>query len=181
MTYDKNGELVDKYYIGNYLNLFWGFEQMHLKGNNLYAYGISDNKTYFNKSSEESQASIVKLSLSFKIDVEISTGGKIEVDENLYKAGDKVTLKVKPEDGYVLGAIDGVEVSKVDDETYTFIMPAEDVTLTPKFVMNDAINNIDGPIPNSETGGFVVGMVSILLLVLVILLRYRKNNRIYKV
>lgn len=126
-------------------------------------------------------ASFFNYSILFDVLIETVNGGKIVIEDNSFKIGDKVTVKVKPEDGYVLGAIGGIEVSKVDDETYTFIMPAEDVTLTPKFVMDDAINNIDGPIPNPETGGFVGVMVSILLLVLVILLRYRKNNRFYKV
>lgn len=126
-------------------------------------------------------ASFFNYSILFDVLIETVNGGKIVIEDNSFKIGDKVTVKVKPEDGYVLGAIGGIEVSKVDDETYTFIMPSEDVTLTSKFVMDDAINNIDGPIPNPETGGFVGVMVSILLLVLVILLRYRKNNRIYKV
>lgn len=196
MTYNKTGKLVDKYYIGNYLNLFWGFEQMHLKGNNLYAYGISENKTYFNRSSEESQASIIKLSLSFKIDVESSIGGKIEIDKNLYKVGDKVIIKVNAKEGYVLGAIGGAKVEKINDETYTFIMPAEDIILKPEFIIDSTIKESDDPvslpdskndkeddslIKNPETGGNVSLVFGILLLFGIIIFKRIKNKRIYKI
>ena len=126
-------------------------------------------------------ASFFNYSILFDVLIETVNGGKIVIEDNSFKIGDKVTVKVKPEDGYVLGAIGGIEVSKVDDETYTFIMPAEDVTLTPKFVMDDAINNIDGPIPNPETGGFVGLMLLILILIGIIIFKCVKNKKFYKI
>lgn len=155
-----------------------------------------DNTINISGKNSASKSGFVRYSLLYDLDIADSNGGKVTIENDTYKEGEMVTIKVKPEDGYVLGAIGGIEVSKVDDETYTFIMPSSDVTLTPEFVMADAINKSEAPsdekseesVQNPETGGFVGVMVSIfgvivsiLILIGVLLFKHGKNRKIYKI
>ena len=65
------------------------------------------------------------------------TNGTVSVDPSSYTAGQTVTLIVDPADEYQLGTLtvnDGaVTVTKVDDTTYTFTMPAAEVTVNATF------------------------------------------------
>ena len=76
------------------------------------------------------------------VKVKASEGGTATADMTEAKAGDTVTVKVKPEAGHKLAA-DGVsvkdaadkkiDVTKVDETTYTFVMPEADANVSVKF------------------------------------------------
>ena len=76
------------------------------------------------------------------VKVKASEGGTATADMTEAKAGDTVTVKVKPEVGHKLAA-DGVsvkdatdkkvDVTKVDETTYTFVMPKADTNVNVKF------------------------------------------------
>ena len=62
--------------------------------------------------------------------------GEVTVSPEKVAEGDTVTVTVKPADGYELDELtvgDNVETTKGEDGTYTFTMPAEDVTVSATF------------------------------------------------
>ena len=68
------------------------------------------------------------------------SGGKVTASAASAKAGDKVTLTLTPDDGYQVTGVTvtdkngkDVPVTKNDDGTYSFTMPAAAVTVTPAF------------------------------------------------
>lgn len=96
---------------------------------------------------------------------------KIVVDESA-KYNELITIKALAKDGYKLDSISGIKVTKVDDETYTFVMPAQDLELTPVFIEIDDVKN-------PETGVFAptieIGVLAIIaLIVLKISKKYHK-------
>lgn len=88
-------------------------------------------------------AKAVAVSATFKyapknnITVNDSANGSVSADMQTATAGTTVTLTVTPADDYRLSAVtvnDGaVEVTKVNDTTYTFVMPDEEVTVNATF------------------------------------------------
>ena len=89
-------------------------------------------------------ATAVSVNATFRVavphDITVSdaiTGGTVEADLETATAGTTVTLTVAPADDYRLSAVtvnDGaVEVTKVNDTTYTFVMPDADVTVNATF------------------------------------------------
>lgn len=69
---------------------------------------------------------------TYNITYGTATGGSISGNATA-SYGSTVTVTVNADAGYELASISGVSATKVDDSTYTFTMPAEDVTLTPLF------------------------------------------------
>ena len=88
-------------------------------------------------------ASAVSVSATFKeatphkINIGASENGSVTADLSEATVGTTVTLTVTPADDYRLSAVtvnDGaVEVTKVNDTTYTFVMPDADVTVNATF------------------------------------------------
>ena len=72
-----------------------------------------------------------------KINIGASENGSVTADLSEATVGTTVTLTVTPADDYRLSAVtvnDGaVEVTKVNDTTYTFVMPDEEVTVNATF------------------------------------------------
>lgn len=86
--------------------------------------------------------------------------GTVTTSVSQAKSGDKVTITVKPSDGYKVDAVkvtdkDGKEISVTanGDGTYTYTMPAGAVTVTPGFVPADqtepASEPADEPAPDA--------------------------------
>ncbi len=80
------------------------------------------------------------VSIAGKVD-----GGKVTISPTRPTAGQTVTITIKPDKGYKLDKLtvkdsDGksVEVTKVNDDKYTFVMPKNKVTITPVFVKTEA-------------------------------------------
>lgn len=71
---------------------------------------------------------------SYAVKVNSATGGKVTANVSSAKKGDTVTLTVTPNDGYTPGkvSVSGAEVSG-SGNTYTFTMPAQDVTVSATF------------------------------------------------
>ena len=70
-----------------------------------------------------------------------TAGGKVTSSAASAKSGDKVTLTLTPDEGWQTAGVTvkdkngtNVPVTKNDDGTYTFTMPATAVTVTPEFV-----------------------------------------------
>ena len=91
--------------------------------------------------------------IDYSIDVATSNAasaseGKVETQNGLYEAqvGDLVTLVVTPEAGYHLdtltvtyaynGGTESLTLTKIAENTYTFVMPAIDVTVTATFALD---------------------------------------------
>lgn len=77
--------------------------------------------------------------VTYKVTVNESENGAVTVDPDKYTEGETVTLNIVPTGKYTLASLivsDGtneIQTTKVDDETYTFVMPAADVTVTATF------------------------------------------------
>ena len=87
------------------------------------------------------EATFVKEEGEYDIRVQRSTHGKVTVSPSQADKGDKVTITVKPDDGYVLDELvvtdedgDEVKLTKVSSTRYTFRMPAGDVKVKATFV-----------------------------------------------
>jgi hypothetical protein len=89
----------------------------------------------------------VELSAAFeKIPYSVITGaeyGTLESNRNTATIGETVTLTLAPQNDMchlgslsVRGGGENIETTRVNDSTYTFIMPAGDVTATALFVMD---------------------------------------------
>lgn len=72
------------------------------------------------------------------------TGGKVTVNPTRPTRGQTVTITVTPADGYKLDSLtvtdlkgNTIELTKVSDTKYTFVMPAGKVKITPVFVKID--------------------------------------------
>ena len=101
-------------------------------------YFQSDNNAY--AVSYNAEGKYLELALVYEVNVaEGITNGSITPDKASAAAGDTVTLTLKPSAGYEykVGSLkvnEGkVEVSKVNDTVYTFIMPSQDVTVKAEF------------------------------------------------
>jgi len=74
---------------------------------------------------------------TYEVSVSAGTGGKVTADAVNAIEGQKVTLKVTADSGYVfdswIKAPSSLAITKVDTNTYTFIMPAKDVSVTASF------------------------------------------------
>ena len=67
-------------------------------------------------------------------------GGKVTADVQEAKEGDTVTLSVIPDEGYSIGTVKANnDILTSTDSTYTFTMPAENVTVTADFFFTDGI------------------------------------------
>ena len=78
---------------------------------------------------------------SSDITVENSKHGEVTVNKDSAAKGDKVTITVKPDDGYVLDKLtvkdengDKIKVEEGTNGKYTFTMPEGDVSITAEFV-----------------------------------------------
>ncbi len=75
----------------------------------------------------------------YKVNVEKVTHGRVETETKRAAAGETVTLNIQSNGSYVLGTLTvlcgetEVETTCEDDWTYTFVMPAGDVTVTAVF------------------------------------------------
>ena len=77
---------------------------------------------------------------TYKVTVADSKNGKVTVPQKTYKAGEKVVLTATPDKGYKLDTISAttkegkeIKLQKQKDGTYTFEMPANDVTIKASF------------------------------------------------
>ena len=78
------------------------------------------------------------------------TEGTVKANTEKAKAGDTVTVAITPNDGYQfleLTAADkngkAIQIERVDENTYRFVMPASDVSLSPKFEKTEPVENND--------------------------------------
>ena len=86
------------------------------------------------------------------------TGGKVTVTPTRPTRGQTVTITVTPADGYKLDALtvtdlkgNTIELTKVSDSKYTFVMPAGKVKVNPVFVKIDGSDKKD----DNQPGGNV--------------------------
>lgn len=83
-------------------------------------------------------------SSSSRVTVASTTHGLVTVSPDNPKTGDTVTITVRPDDGYVLDTLtvtnasgQEVELTKVNDTRYTFVMPSSKVTVKATFVAEE--------------------------------------------
>ena len=90
---------------------------------------MSDGTAYATLTIEEPAAS------GYSITVNTAENGTVTADKDEAAEGETVTLTVTPSAEYKLQTLTvaGAEVTKVDDTTYTFVMPASDVTVSAVF------------------------------------------------
>ncbi|PWJ67776.1 CUB domain-containing protein [Fibrobacter sp. UWB15] len=148
---DKNANIVRNQITGTA-----SVETVRSSGRNLTLFFYSDVSTV--KDGLDLTVSLVRLT----IDVAEVTGGIMTSDKNFASPGEIVSLTASAEDGYLF---DGVSVededgnaialdkdihwySNVAEKVITFSMPANSVTVTPKF---SAINDLYVKVPTSGT------------------------------
>ena len=148
---DKNANIVRNQITGTA-----SVETVRSSGRNLTLFFYSDVSTV--KDGLDLTVSLVRLT----IDVAEVTGGVMTSDKDFASPGDIVSLTASAEDGYLF---DGVSVededgnaialdkdihwySNVAEKVITFSMPANSVTVTPKF---SAINDLYVKVPTSGT------------------------------
>lgn len=71
------------------------------------------------------------------VTVQPTTGGKLTVSPEKATAGTTVTVTVTPDEGYILESLtgsNGLELTKISETQYTFVMPKNSVALTAQFV-----------------------------------------------
>lgn len=83
-------------------------------------------------------------SSSSRVTVASTTHGRVTVSPDNPKTGDTVTITVRPDNGYVLDTLTvtnasgkEVELTKVNDTRYTFVMPNSKVTVKATFVAEE--------------------------------------------
>lgn len=81
----------------------------------------------------EEQDGLYYVGTKHDINLTSVTGGVITSSLAQAINGEIVTITVTPATGYQLNTMTGVTFTKVNDTTYTFVMPNEDVTLVPEF------------------------------------------------
>ncbi len=77
---------------------------------------------------------------SNKVSVVSSSNGSVTMTPKTPKKGDTVTVTAKPDEGYALNTLKvadssgkAIDVTKLNDNEFTFVMPTGDVTVTPVF------------------------------------------------
>ena len=115
---DTYQDLIDK---ENNLDLVW------YKDNEIVAYGNTYTPT-------EDATLTAKMETVYTIEAkaEPEDAGTITVSQPMAKEGEKISFTVTANEGYELASITGVEYTK-EDNTYTFTMPASNVTITATF------------------------------------------------
>ena len=91
----------------------------------------------------------------FDVTVAKTENGTVAVDKTSADEGDEVTVTVTPADGYVLESltVDGQKVT-VENGSYTFAMPAKNVSIAAKFV------SVAGPAYSVTIGSMTNGTVT---------------------
>jgi uncharacterized repeat protein (TIGR02543 family) len=88
------------------------------------------DKTYYAKWTEN----------SYTISVNTPENGSVNLSKITAKMGEKITVTVTPSDGYKLASLTvNGETVVVTDNSYTFTMPAENVTIVATFVTNETV------------------------------------------
>lgn len=95
---------------------------------------LENDKTfeYYNIQAEAT----IHLVEKYDIIVNQTTNGTITADESMSRINHTITLTVSPDNGYKLKSIattPTVEITKVNDTTYTFIMPDEAISIDAEF------------------------------------------------
>lgn len=110
-------------------------------GNDLRWFG-EDGTIYESGFSMPAKDLVLTEETGYSIKIENVEHGTISIvpDQTLYKAGTPITVTVKADEGYQFKSLEckttanvAVEVSKQDDETYTFTMPTANVAITAMF------------------------------------------------
>ncbi len=93
---------------------------------------------------------------SVSVDKDIEHG-QVSVTPKSSAAGKKVTVKVTPDEGYVLDELivtdkngDEIPLTKVDENTYTFTMPKSNVTVSATFVESSGFIGSFTDVPSNE-------------------------------
>ena len=102
-----------------------------------------------NKASSSGSASLLT-QYTIKIASDKEAEGTVTANTEKAKKGDVVTVAVTPNEGYQLLELTAanqngkaIQVERIEENTYRFVMPASEVTLTPKFEKTDHNNHTD--------------------------------------
>lgn len=117
---------------------------------------------YIAVGNNSNSAHIAKLGFYNNINSSSSENGTYEVDKTKATQNEIVTITLRPSNNYKLKSIIGVETTKVNDTTYKFKMPDNDVTLSVDFELIDEKNDKD---ETPKTGIKPLNIWSVTLLV----------------
>lgn len=142
-----------------------------------------DANTYtFTMPAKDVKVSATVAAKTYKVTTGSITNGTIKVNTSTAKVGDKITITVTPKDGYEVDKVtfNGSAATKNQDGTYSFTMPAKDVTVTATINAktygitkdvgsNGKVENLDSSAKTGETvtikvtpnSGYKVGKVSV--------------------
>lgn len=159
-------------------------------GKRIYLGGIVKNN-YEGFESLSSYSNIVLIG-TFLYDIKVTESPyEIEIKETAYE-NEEVTFKIKLEEGKYLYSIGDIKFEKIDEETYKFIMPNDDVTLTLDIRDIEEIPSIDeitfpseseNIVENPTTGVYISYAVLTLVTIIALTLKKisNKNKKLYRI
>ncbi|GFI62147.1 endo-1,4-beta-xylanase A [Clostridiales bacterium] len=116
-----------------------------------------------NSNGNGSSTSLSNTKGDYKVNISETKNGSVSLKPSSPSRGDEVTITVEPDDGYVLSRIEitdnrgnEIELTKVNDNEYTFIMPASTVDILAVF---DIENGDMSGLPLAPTGEVPFGDV----------------------
>ncbi len=99
-----------------------------------------------NGGGNKSHNTIVPATAGGEVSIKTGSHGAVSISPKKPSKGDKVTITVKPDDGYELDSIkvtsDGSAVKLTDegDNVFSFTMPGDDVTITTSFKLSESVD-----------------------------------------
>ena len=94
---------------------------------------LTNNKVTLTNIQENKTITVVVEKIPYTITINNTIGGTITADKLSATINDIVTLTVAPDTYYKLKNITGITMTKVNDTTYTYTMPSENVTIDAEF------------------------------------------------
>lgn len=181
MIVNDSGETLVARSVEDDLTTYNYSEPLLVVDSKIYFFGRANNKYSHYSDINKYTNAIGCYSVKYDITVKDEEGKiSLSVQESAF-AGDVVQVDININDDYVFKGIKDIELVKVDDDTYSFVMPDADTLLVPiiEEKVDDVIDNVDNDkdeIKNPNTIGFLITtlMSSFVIGTLFLIMSYKK-------